>query len=169
MSRLYERGLTYLKSAKHAWTQRFEDDMNIDLACFLLQQSIEFLLKYSVELSGQKYVENHDLRAQINKLKNAGIQNDVLIKIQEKASTYNKWETETRYKDNFSVVSSDVEEAISLCEELISFINILREQYSNVMDTEGIAWCRANAPEALKTLSDGELWNEMKDIYFKYK
>ena len=45
----------------------------------------------------------------------------------------------------------------------------LYEQYSNVMDTEGIAWCRANAPEALKTLSDDELWNEMKDIYFKYK
>ena len=39
------------------------DDAYIDECCFNLQQVVEFTLKYIVEMSGEEYIENHDIRA----------------------------------------------------------------------------------------------------------
>ena len=33
---------------------------------------------------------------------------------------------------------------------------------------EAIQWCWNNAPDYLKSLSDGELWESMRDLYYKF-
>lgn len=122
MSKLFNRGKIRFQSAQANWNHRLEDDAFVDAACFDLQQAIEFILKYLVEMQGEAFIRNHDLNAQLNKLARLGIWAPVLEKIKSKAYIFNSWETETRYKDNFVALNSDVIEAFEICEELIQFV-----------------------------------------------
>lgn len=94
----------------------------MDLTCFDLQQSMEFALKYLIEMNGERYVTTHDLNAQLNKIDKMNIHDPVLEKVRLKSYVYNSWETESRYKDSFMPLAADVEEAISVCKELILFV-----------------------------------------------
>ena len=69
MSKLLARAKAKKYSADNSYNLMSIDDAYIDECCFNLQQAIEFTLKYLVEMSGERYIENHDIRAQINKLK----------------------------------------------------------------------------------------------------
>ena len=101
------------------------DDAYVDECCFNLQQAIEFSLKYLVEINGENYVENHDIRAQINKLKKM----DKFIPCEEKlrllASTINSWEVETRYNDNFVALYEDIIEVKEIMNQLITYCESL--------------------------------------------
>ena len=68
MSKLLARAKAKKSSAENSYNNMSLDDAYIDECCFNLQQAIEFTLKYLVEMSGERYIENHDIRAQINKL-----------------------------------------------------------------------------------------------------
>lgn len=125
MSKLFSRAKTRLQTAKYSWKMRREDDSYVDAACFDLQQCMEFCLKTLVELNNESYVQNHDLRAQLNKLAKIGVNFPVFEKIAQNASTFNSWETESRYKDSFVALSQDVELAFQICEELIQNVDEL--------------------------------------------
>ena len=122
MSKLYSRAKVRLHSAENNWKMRKEDDAYIDVACFDLQQSIEFSLKALVELHGESYAQNHDLRAQLNKLAKLNVNYDVFQKIAQNASTFNSWETESRYKDSFIALEKDVQLAIQISRELLAIV-----------------------------------------------
>ena len=121
MSKLLARAKAKKYSADNSYNLMSIDDAYIDECCFNLQQAIEFSLKYLVEMSGERYIENHDIRAQINKLKSL----DKFIPCEEKlrmmASTINTWAVETRYNDNFVALLDDIDDARSIVEELIAY------------------------------------------------
>lgn len=52
MSKLLHRAHTKLALAQYSIERINEDDAFLDSACFEIQQSIEFALKYWIELSG---------------------------------------------------------------------------------------------------------------------
>ena len=125
MSKLLARAKAKLFSAENSYNYISLDDAYVDECCFNLQQSIEFALKYLVEMHGENFVENHDIRAQINKLKKL----DVYIPCEEKlrylASTINSWEVETRYNDNFVALLEDIEDVRKIASELIDYCDSL--------------------------------------------
>ncbi|MBR7094814.1 MAG: HEPN domain-containing protein [Clostridia bacterium] len=69
MSKLLARAKAKQFSAENSYKYISVDDAYIDECCFNLHQAIEFSLKYLVEMYGERYIENHDIRAQMNKLK----------------------------------------------------------------------------------------------------
>ena len=68
MSKLLSRAVVALENAEHNYKMVGQDDCFMDACCYNLQQSIEFSLKFLVEMTGQQYAENHDIRANINLL-----------------------------------------------------------------------------------------------------
>lgn len=80
MSKLYSRAKVRLHSAANNWKMREEDAAYIDATCFDLQQSIEFSLNALIKLHEGDYVQNHDLRAQLNKLAKLNVDYDVFQK-----------------------------------------------------------------------------------------
>ena len=64
-----------------------------------------------VEMTGQQYAENHDIRANINILNRVDYHIPYEKEIRGMASTLYSWETESRYKDSFVAVIADVEDA----------------------------------------------------------
>ena len=125
MSKLLARAKAKKFNVENSFNFMSLDDAYIDECCFNLQQAIEFSLKYLVEINGENYIENHDIRAQINKLKKM----DKYIPCEEKlrllASTINSWEVETRYNDNFVALYEDIVEVKEIMNELIAYCESL--------------------------------------------
>lgn len=121
MSKLLARAKAKKFSADNSYNLMSLDDAYIDECCFNLQQAIEFSLKYLVEISGENYIENHDIRAQMNTLKRLNKYFPCEEKLRLMASTINTWAVETRYNDNFVALLEDIDDAKMIAEKLISY------------------------------------------------
>ena len=121
MSKLLARAKAKKFSADNSYNYISVDDAYIDECCFNLQQAIEFCLKYLVEMCGEKYIENHDIRAQMNILKRLEKYIPCEEQLRQMASTLNSWAVETRYNDNFVALIEDIEDAKVIAEELILY------------------------------------------------
>ena len=121
MSKLLARAKAKRSSAENSYNNMSIDDAYVDECCFNLQQVIEFSLKYLVEMAGENYVETHDIRAQMNKLKKLGKFIPCEEKLRLLASTINSWEVETRYNDNFVALLEDINDVKKIADELIEY------------------------------------------------
>lgn len=127
MSKLLARAKVKYRNALNDYYQFSVDDAYIDDCCYNLQQSIEYCLKYIVELNGSNYVENHDIRVQLNKLKELKAKFPFEEVIRKNASIINSWETESRYNDDFTALIEDIDEIMSLTKDIIDYSDSLVE------------------------------------------
>lgn len=65
---------------------------------------------------GVEYKKTHNLIGLINDLEKNGFKVSDILK--EKAFLISDWEAASRYKDDFSAVKQDIEDAIAIYEEL---------------------------------------------------
>lgn len=121
MSKLLARAKAKQFSAENSYKYISVDDAYIDECCFNLHQAIEFSLKYLVEMYGERYIENHDIRAQMNKLKSMDKYIPCEKELRQLASTINAWEVETIYNDNFVALIEDINDARVIVNELIAY------------------------------------------------
>lgn len=128
MSKLLARAKVKFSNAQSNYLLIGTDDAYLDETCYNLQQTIELCLKYIVEMNGENYVENHDVRSQLNKLKSLGVSVPCMEKIRNIASTLNSWETQSRYNDDFTCLKEDVDDAIAIADELVNYCDKLVTQ-----------------------------------------
>ena len=121
MSKLLARAKIKRFNAANDYKYLSVDDAFIDECCYNLEQAIEFSLKYLVEMNGIPYIENHDIRAQINVLKKLQIFIPYEDELRRLASTINSWEVETRYNDNFVALIEDIDECMKIADKLIDY------------------------------------------------
>lgn len=76
-------------------------------------------------MSGEDYFENHDIRAQMNKLKSMDKYIPCENKLRQMASTLYSWQVESRYNDNFVALLDDINDAREIADELINYCDKL--------------------------------------------
>ena len=79
-------------------------------------------------MNGENYVENHDVRSQLNKLKTMDVELPFFSSIRRLASTLNDWEAESRYNDDFTALIEDVEDARRLAREMLQYCDSLVQE-----------------------------------------
>ncbi len=121
MSKLLRRAKTKLNNANNSFQKIAEDDAYADDCCYNLQQCIEFTLKYLIEINGSRYVENHDIRAQLNLLKKISVSVPMEKDLRLFAATLNSWEDEARHNDDFVSSEEEMQDAFSIANALVSF------------------------------------------------
>lgn len=119
MSKLLSRAMVAYEIAEHSFSKIQIDDCYLDSCCYNLQQSIELSLKFLVEMTGQQYAENHDIRANINLLNKVGYHVRCEKDLRNMATTLYSWETESRYKESFVATMEDINDAFKYARELI--------------------------------------------------
>lgn len=134
MSKLLKRAKVKLHNAQNNYHQIAIDDAYLDDCCYNLQQSIEMTLKYIVEMYGESYTANHDIRAQLNKLKKLCTDLPHSAELSMMAVTLNSWEAESRYKDSFFSTIDEINMAMQYAEDLISFAENLVKETKNPID-----------------------------------
>ena len=123
MSKLFERAKVRLENAHNSYRKIQQNDAYLDDCCYNLQQAVEMMLKYCVELTGQSYVENHDIRAQLNKLDTQGVKLPFEEDLRKMAPTINEWEAKSRYSESFIATIQDINTVFDLTEKLKEYCN----------------------------------------------
>ncbi|MCM1287326.1 MAG: HEPN domain-containing protein [Clostridium sp.] len=121
MSKLLNRAKVNRKIVADNYALINTDDAYLDSCCYNIQQAIELTLKFLVEMNGDVYVENHDIRAQLNKLSKLPVKLPRENELRNMAVTLNSWEAESRYLDSFTAVIADLDAAIEIADALIAF------------------------------------------------
>jgi len=121
MSRLLSRAKANYLMAEYIYTRIGEDEVYIDSCCYALSQTIELALKYIVEMSGNNYAENHDIRANLNILSRVSYDLPFESELREKAKLIYEWETESRYKESFVAAYTDVDEVKDLAKRTLNY------------------------------------------------
>ncbi|MBR0090874.1 MAG: HEPN domain-containing protein [Lachnospiraceae bacterium] len=119
MSNLLVRAEADIKIAKLLMSPEgnpSNEEMITDQAAYHAQQAIEKALKYQTEMMGLDYTRTHNLTGLIATLEKQGF--TVADDLKGKAFEISDWEASSRYKDDFMVVKSEIEKAISMYEEL---------------------------------------------------
>jgi len=128
MSKLYKRAKVQYFLAEECFIHMADDDVFIDACCYSLQQAIELSLKFLVEMNGDFYAENHDLRSNLNKLNKLNVSIPMEKELRSMASTLYSWETDPRYNDDFVALLSDVKDARNIARTLITYCDELTSQ-----------------------------------------
>ncbi len=131
MSKLFIRAKSKLTYAEIAYHKFSEDDVFIDDCCYFLQQCIELTLKYIVELHGEEYAENHEIRSNLNKLDRLGVEVPCAKEMRDMASTLYDWETKPRYNDDFVATKADIDDAFKIARQLVAYADALIVQQKN--------------------------------------
>lgn len=169
MSVLLLKAKTKIKSVELAID--YLEDTQFDFSgelCFGIQQILEFTIKYVLEIKGVKYRRTHDIEYLFDLLSSVYELSDVAIQLRSVANKITKWEASSRYDEGFTVEPNTVRETYSLVkrfyEEVTAEYAISTSRYTQ----QQIQWCRANAPDSIKHLSDDELWDVMSDSYYRF-
>lgn len=123
MSKLFSLAKINFEHAISDFRHLSEDDCYLESCCFGLQQCLEFLLNGIVELNGEQYAENHDIRSNLNILHRLNVEIPYEKELRVMANTLYQWETESRYKDPFVAATVDVEEAVVYAKGLMEYVS----------------------------------------------
>lgn len=134
MSRLLSRAKANYLMAEYIYTRVGEDDVYMDSCCYSLSQTIELALKFIVEMTGNNYAENHDIRANLNILQRTSSELPFETELRDKAKLLYEWETESRYKESFVAAYADVDEVRVLAKKVLDFA----ESLITVIDVEPV-------------------------------
>lgn len=122
MSKQLRRAEAFLASVKYCMERRHEDDAFLDVACFDLQQSIQFALSYWLEMLNIQHDRTLSIVDLISQLAAYGENADILFEINNNADLYKYWEECSRECDNFSCALQDVTATVELATRLITHI-----------------------------------------------
>jgi len=89
---LYDRAVGDYKQGLHALGDAHIDDVMCDMAGYHLQQAVEKLLKYQIELQGDRFPFTHDISQLLD-----DVVTDVPDWIVANRETLTKYEAHTRY------------------------------------------------------------------------
>lgn len=99
---LFELAKKDYAAVKKLMPNRSTDEYFLSIVCYHYQQAIEKLLKYLINLYGEKYPATHDIAVLCNLAENLGIQ--ISNELGLLATTLTDWESKTRY--NASIVAT---------------------------------------------------------------
>lgn len=97
MVTMYSRSCAALDQAKDALNKVGRDDAYLDLACFLTQQAMEFLMKAILLEHGIVYDKTHDILELLELLHSVNFEFEQEHSLELLATTITDWEENSRY------------------------------------------------------------------------
>lgn len=150
MSKLISKGNSSIYGIDF-FLEKYNETNNFDFlekACFEIQQTLEFLLKGTIELFGERYKFGHKFAPNIELLDYLMIDNDVdnydeIEKLrQELYEKYQyvlnnedeiySWEAKSRYEDGFFVSKDKVMEVYNVCVEINNLTQKLYQEFDRL-------------------------------------
>lgn len=136
--------------------------------CFNIQQILEFTIKYALEVKCVKYRRSHDIEYLFDLLSSVCELSDVAVQLRTVADKITTWEESALYDESFTIEPNTVREMYSLVKRFYEEVNDKYAIPTSRYTEQQIQWCRTNAPDSIKHLSDDELWDVMSDSYYRF-
>lgn len=104
------------------------DEYTLNVVGYMLQQSVELLLKHILEMNGIRPPFAHDIADLVGRVcdcpNKLGLSNDTLAEIIMRADTFTKWESKTRYIKGFLLSSREIQYGMELMTKVFSEIDM---------------------------------------------
>lgn len=123
----YEKALSNLKTAKIIYKMAANDDEQLNIVGYHIQQSIELAIRHILALHGIAFQKTHDLDQLIVLAKNNDVELFLPEYLKEKADVISLWETKTRYVIGFRVEQGRIEKALTELERYFEVISSIDE------------------------------------------
>jgi len=94
---MYSRSKVAIEQAKEALGKISVDDAYLDMACFLSQQALEFLMKAILLEYGESYKKTHDISELLELLFHVNFHFNREEELELLSSTITDWEESSRY------------------------------------------------------------------------
>lgn len=120
----YEKALSNFKTAKIIFNHASNDEEQLNMVGYHLQQSIELAIKHILALNGIAFQKTHDLDQLISLADSNNIELYLPEYIKEKADTISLWESKTRYVMGFKV---EVKRITKTIEEVGTYFETLQK------------------------------------------
>lgn len=140
MSKLLSRAKSCFEAGQFLWRGRHIDDGNVDMSCMNIGFSIEFCLKYLLELNGIRYSSNHNIYGLVGLLPSGYTTAPWFQSLNTNAIYFADWCVKSRYLDSFSVTSTLMDEAVEIfnqlykdCAELTSYASSYESEVQKVL------------------------------------
>lgn len=121
----YLRALANFKTARILFKCSSDDEQQLTIAGYHLQQALELAIKYILLINGVPIQKNHDIDQLIQIAKEKEIDLYLTEYLKEKSDVITLWETKSRYVLGFKLEAKRIEETIS---ELEKYFDILSKK-----------------------------------------
>jgi len=121
----YDKALSNFKTARIIYKTAANDDEQLNIAGYHIQQSIELAIEHILAMHGIPFQKTHDLDQLIVLAKSNNIELYLPEYLQEKADVISLWETKTRYVIGFKIELNRIEKALIELERYYDLLSSL--------------------------------------------
>ena len=121
----YEKALSNFKAAKIIFKIACNDEEQLNLVAYHLQQSLELAIKHILMCNGVPNQKTHDIDQLIAYANNAKIELFLTPYLKDKSDMITSWETKTRYILGFMIEINKLNQTI---EEMDKYFDILSKK-----------------------------------------
>ncbi|MCQ2776099.1 MAG: HEPN domain-containing protein [Bacilli bacterium] len=121
----YSIAVTNLNSAIILFRYAIQDETQLNVAGYHLEQALEFALKFELEMNGISYPKTHDIEFLIKLAKDGGIQLNISDYIEDHAEMFSSWESKSRYILGYSIEYKKIETSIKEIDEYLKKLSTL--------------------------------------------
>jgi len=119
---LYDKALANLKTAKIVFHTAPNDEEQLNIVGYHIQQSIELAIKYVFAVNGVGNLKTHDLDQLIIHAKNNHIDLYLPAYLIEHSEMISNWEIKTRYVLGYQLEATKINQALEATEEYFSIL-----------------------------------------------
>lgn len=109
---LYDTAAANLRTAQVLYDQVGDDECQLNIIGFHLQQAVEIALKYLLEQNGIEYPKTHDIDQLIRIGNEAGADLYVTEYVEDHAEMLSQWEAKSRYVIDYAIEARKIKRAL---------------------------------------------------------
>ena len=119
---LFDKAVSNLQVARIVLAQGTDDEGQLNIVGFHLQQAMELALKYLLEQDGIEYPKTHDIDQLIRVGREAGVDLYLSEYLEDHAEMLSQWEAKSRYVIGYAIESRKAERALKEVDDYLANI-----------------------------------------------
>ena len=117
---LFDKAVSNLQVARIVLAQGTDDEGQLNIVGFHLQQAMELALKYLLEQDGIEYPKTHDIDQLIRVGREAGVDLYLSEYLEDHAEMFSQWEAKSRYVIGYAIESRKAERALEEVDDYLA-------------------------------------------------
>lgn len=121
---LRDRSKRNLSAAIFNYSNICEDDFYLNVAGYLLQQSVELFLKHNLEINGVPYIYTHNITKLLDQVLEENIKlnisSDTFEQLYDMSETFTSWESKTRCIRDYFLTRRKLDRALDLVKRIFN-------------------------------------------------
>lgn len=117
---LFDKAVSNLQVARIVFAHAADDEGQLNIVGFHLQQAMELALKYLLEQDGIEYPKTHDIDQLIRIGREANVDLYLSEYLEDHAEMFSQWEAKSRYVIGYAIESRKAERALQEVDDYLA-------------------------------------------------